>query len=360
MDLLVDRTDLHATRVIDPPSPPLAEGQVRLGIERFALTANNITYAVTGDLLAYWDFFPADPPWGRVPVWGFAEILESRHPDVAVGTRVYGLLPMSDELVVTVGRADESGFTDAAPHRAPMAAAYNRYSHAAPDNAPGSTAESLRMALYPLFFTSFLVDDFLADAEFFGADVLVISSGSSKTGLGIAYLASQREGVDVVALTSTPNVDFVSRLGVYDHVVTYDAVDELPGTVAAYVDVSGSAPVRAAIRGRFGSTLAHDMALGATHHGDVDSGASAVDTAGAAPEFFFAPTQIALRNEQWGRGVLDERAARAWDKFAEWAGAWMEIRHAEGGDAVAQEFLSLLDNRSDPKSACIATLRAST
>ena len=42
--------------------PPLAQGQVRLRVERFALTANTVTYATTGDTLGYWDFFPTGEP----------------------------------------------------------------------------------------------------------------------------------------------------------------------------------------------------------------------------------------------------------------------------------------------------------
>ncbi|MBC7103757.1 MAG: DUF2855 family protein [Parvibaculum sp.] len=39
-------------------------------IEKFALSANNITYAVAGDMLNYWSFFPAEEGWGKIPVWG--------------------------------------------------------------------------------------------------------------------------------------------------------------------------------------------------------------------------------------------------------------------------------------------------
>ena len=42
------------------------------GIDAFALTANNVTYAAFGGPpMNYWHFFPADDPaYGRVPVWG--------------------------------------------------------------------------------------------------------------------------------------------------------------------------------------------------------------------------------------------------------------------------------------------------
>ena len=63
----------------------LEPGEVRLAVDAFALTANNVTYAAIGDLLQYWSFFPAPDRWGRVPVWGYADVVESTLDDVPVG-----------------------------------------------------------------------------------------------------------------------------------------------------------------------------------------------------------------------------------------------------------------------------------
>ena len=185
MDLQVDRSDLHRTRVVELDPAPLTEGQARLRVDAFGLSANNVTYAVIGDMLQYWDFFPAEEGWGRVPVWGYADVVESTHPELPVGRRCFGYLPMSEELVVSVGRVDDGGFSDVSPHRRAMASAYSRYRLVDPA-AAGSEDEDREMLLYPLFFTAFLVDDFLGDHDLFGASVLVVSSASAKTALGIA------------------------------------------------------------------------------------------------------------------------------------------------------------------------------
>ena len=58
-DFLVRRDDLRTCRVADSATPELEEGQALLRVQRFGLTANNITYAVFGDGMRYWDFFPA-------------------------------------------------------------------------------------------------------------------------------------------------------------------------------------------------------------------------------------------------------------------------------------------------------------
>ncbi|MBU6330436.1 MAG: DUF2855 family protein, partial [Acidobacteria bacterium] len=86
MDIEIKRADLAQHRRIEAAPAPLAEGQARLRVDAFALTTNNITYGVFGDMLRYWAVFPAsDEPevWGRIPTWGFAECIESRSADLA-------------------------------------------------------------------------------------------------------------------------------------------------------------------------------------------------------------------------------------------------------------------------------------
>src|SRR5689334_5391733 len=99
-DLLVDRSDLSATSIVEGADPEIDDGQVLLKVDRVGMTANNVTYAVFGDAMHYWDFFPAPDGQGRVPLWGFAEVAQSRAKGVEEGTRLYGYLPTSSHLVV--------------------------------------------------------------------------------------------------------------------------------------------------------------------------------------------------------------------------------------------------------------------
>ena len=121
------------------------------------------------------------------------------------------------------------------------------------------------MLLVPLFVTSFLIDDFFADEGFFGADVAILSSASSKTALALAHLLGRRQ-VEVVGLTSPGRVGFVEGTGGYDRVVPYDEVSALPAQQAVYADMSGDAAVRQAVHDHFGDSLAHSAVVGATHH----------------------------------------------------------------------------------------------
>ena len=66
---------------------------------------------------------------------------------------------------------------------------------------------------------------------------VVLSSASSKTANGLAFLLSRREGTDVIGLTSSASAEFARGIGVYDHVITYDELDSLPAERAVYVDM---------------------------------------------------------------------------------------------------------------------------
>ncbi|HSL56943.1 MAG TPA: DUF2855 family protein [Acidimicrobiales bacterium] len=354
MDFEVNRSDLHDTRIVDPPPVELEDGQVRLRVDAFALTANNITYAVAGDMLRYWDVFPAEDPYGRIPVWGYADVVESRHDDLEVGTRWYGYLPMSTELVVEPGRIGDGGFTDTAAHRAGLAGAYNRY--VAVPSAPvddGGPDEDHRMVLYPLFFTSFLIDDAIADSDGFGATQVVISSASSKTALGTAFCLARRGDVEVVGLTSPGNVDFVEGLGVYDRVVAYPDVTSLDVVPSVFVDIAGAAAVRAAVHDHLGDELRHSMTVGSTHW---QAPPPVGDLRGPTPQFFFAPTQISKRTSEWGRDELDRRLDEAWVAYATWTDEWIRFEHGAGPEAVERVYRELLDNRADPTVGFVLTM----
>ncbi|MEI6130920.1 MAG: DUF2855 family protein, partial [Planctomycetota bacterium] len=100
MNLEVQRSELNRIRVDGSDADQLQADQARIRIDHFALSTNNITYAVYGEAMRYWDFFPAGPPedadgapWGRIPVWAFGEVVETNSPDVAIGERLFGYFP---------------------------------------------------------------------------------------------------------------------------------------------------------------------------------------------------------------------------------------------------------------------------
>lgn len=364
--LWVDKTDLSQTRLRDVEDVALADGQIRVAVACFALTSNNITYAAFGDAMHYWDFFPTgEPGWGIVPVWGFAEVVQSTHPGVAVGERLYGYFPMAEQCVLQPSRLTPADFADAAPHRAALHAVYNQYLRVAADPFYRADTEDRQALLRPLFITSWLIDDFLADNDFFGATAdpaqpgaMLLSSASSKTAYGTAFMLAQRKGIDIVGLTSPGNVAFCESLGCYQRVLSYDQLDLLAAdTPCIYVDFAGNAALRSAVHHRF-TQLAYNCSIGGTH---VDQLGGARDLPGPKASLFFAPAQIRKRNADWGAAVLGERLVQAWQAFlarvADPKAPWLTVREHRGTAALQPLYAELRAGRVDPRQGQVMLLR---
>lgn len=348
-DFLVRRDNLRETRFA-PASLTVGDGQVLLKVDAFALTSNNITYGVFGEAMQYWSFFPVgEAGWGRIPVWGHADVVESRHPQIAVGERVYGYLPMSTHLVVQPDRVTPEGFLDAVPHRRALPAAYQHYTRCARDPLHDPRHEAERALLHPLFITSFLIEDFLSDNALFGARQVVIASASSKTALGVAFLLSRKRPRDAraIGLTSPRNRAFCEKLGYYDEVLAYDqvaAMDRSHDTV--YVDMAGDGQLLSAVHHHFRDALKHSCIVGATHWEDR---ATQHQLPGAKPQFFFAPTQVQKRRKDWGPGGLEQRFGQAWAAFLPSVAGWLQVRHGRGPAAIEATYKDVLEGRATPE-----------
>jgi hypothetical protein len=304
--------------------------------------------------MSYWDFFPAADGWGRIPMWGFAEVERSRAEDVDPGLRVYGYLPPSSYLVVTPASAGRDGFIDASPQRAALPPTYQRYVATGPDPFYEADTEDLQMLLRPLFFTSFLIDDALSDEGLNARGPIVFSSASSKTAIGSAYLLAQRDGVELVGLTSSRSVEFVDGLGVYDRTVAYDAIESLEHKPATFVDIAGDSGVRLAVHSHYGEELISSVIVGRTHWEEVGAGGG--ELPGPSPTIFFAPDRVSKRSEDWGRVALQARVADAWRPFCEWVGGWLEVIGDRGFEAVERVYLDLLEGRVGPGSANVLSI----
>jgi hypothetical protein len=347
-DFLVQRKNLRETRFA-PSRLSLAPGQALLKVDTFALTANNITYGVFGEAMQYWNFFPAADGWGRVPVWGYADVVESAHADIVVGERVYGYLPMSTHVVVQPDRVTVGQFMDGAAHRRPLPTPYQVYGRCAHDPLHDPRHEAERALLHPLFFTSWLIEDFLSDHGVFGGQQVVIASASSKTALGVAFLLARNRpnGARVVGLTSPRNRAFCEKVGYYDQVVTYDALASLAADVpTVYVDMAGDGQLLHAVHHHFGDRLKYSGIVGATHW---EQRATQHQLPGAKPQFFFAPTQVQKRSKEWTYAGLQQRLAEGWRAFLPSVSGWLQVRHGRGPDAVSATYREVLEGRSTPE-----------
>ena len=343
--LLVGRDDISRTRLDDVAMPEVASGEALLKVDRVGLTANNVTYAVLGDAFKYWQFFPAPDGWGRFPLWGFADVVESSADGVEVGDRYYGYYPSSSHLLVAPGRIDARGFRDTSTHRAELPSPYNVYAKTTGDSAYEPDREDLLVLYRPLFYTSFMLADKLWDNDYYGAEVVALSSASSKTAYGAAFLM-KGSGPQIVGLTSAGNVAFTESLGCYDLVLSYDQIEQLdPSIPTAYVDLAGSSELRVALHEHLRDGLVHDAVVGITQQDSTPIGT----LTGPRPTVFFAPEQMRKRTEDWGREKLDDAFGEAWRRFAPAAEEWVDIVTSTGPEALRDVWLEVLGGKSAPR-----------
>lgn len=365
MDALTDETasstfevrkdDWSETRVVEESlDEELAANEVLFRVGRLALTANNISYAASGDSLGYWGFFPAEEGWGRIPAMGWGEVIASAHPDIPVGERVWGWFPYSTLLKVQAGKVSASRFTDVSRHRAEYAPVYAQFDRASANPIYEPSREDQDSLLRGLFTTSWLVEDYLAVNDFFGAAVCLITSASSKTSIALAYSVHERGKLSSVGVTSKRNVAFCESLGCYKKVVTYDAVAGLDAAHAVVmVDMAGSARVISDLHHHFGDNMKYSCRIGATHY--AESG-SVKGLPGARPEFFFAPSHVKTRSAELGAQEFMMRLGAAYAGFRTFSDNWLRVERSYGAEALASIYQAVLAGKTDPASGQVVSM----
>eukprot|EP00966_Prymnesium_polylepis_P257346 5944909-Prymnesium_polylepis.1 len=283
---------------------PIADGQIELRIARWVLTANTLTYAFMGDMAQFWTLRHFPVPEGvivdgsaakfaRSPTWGVGVVSASRCDGIRVGATVFGYVPMSPTVVLEPTHIQPSGgFRDAAPARKAMLPTYMLYgptptAHDAPDRPLPLDEEAFSMA--EQWSTGYAmagsVGPPVAAAH---PAVVLITSASSRTARAAAFCLTHRAQRSslVVGVTSGGHHDYVSGLGLFDTVLTYDALATNPlgeGTVAV-LDVAGKPAVKAALYRTFGRRIASFSTIGNSHFDFGDASASDYH-GGAAPVF---------------------------------------------------------------------------
>jgi hypothetical protein len=356
--LLIKKDKLTQTELRQLPEVALKEGQIRLRVDHFALTSNNITYAAFGDAMNYWSFYPSgEAGWGIIPVWGFATVTASMNAGVAVGEKLYGYYPMANSVVLKPTKLNDRSFVDGAEHRKELHPVYNQYMRTATDPFYTPDTEAVQALLRPLFVTSWLIDDFFDDNKFFGANTAILSSASSKTAYGTAFQLKQRAGVEVIGLTSPSNVAFCESLGCYHRVLTYEQLDQIKAdTDCVYIDFAGNAALRSSIHTRF-ANLKYSCSIGGTH---VENLGGSKGLAGPRAILFFAPAQIKKRIEEWGGVEFGKRMVQAWLSFTAAVTnsktPWLTVQQHTGADAVTKAYAEVLGGRGDPRVGHILSL----
>jgi len=348
-ELWVNRDDFRSTKIAQRENPPLSDGEIRVSIDKFGLTANNVSYALTGDMIGYWKAYPVNSednePWGRVPAWGCADVIESNCDDIAVGERLWGFFPMASHAVLKAGKVKPERFLDISEHRRALATLYNTYRRTDAEPELVKQFENERCLFLPSLGTSFIVYDYLVDNHLFGAEQVLIGSASSKTGFGVAKMLRSDANVDpkLVGITSPGNRDFVEGLGCFDQVVLYGEEDQIDASKpTAYIDMSGDVRLTTAVHKHVGENVVCSSLVGASHW---EQGGEVGELPGAEPTFFFAPTQFAKRQKEWGESVLMMKAMQTSFAVAADIKKLMSIEWINDPKTLQKTWLDLLDNR---------------
>jgi len=359
--LLMNRSEFSDMRPESLDATPRAErGEAVFALSRFALTFNNVTYATFGDALGYWGFFPvegAGDGWGLLPVWGYADVVESNVDGIETGQRFYGYWPTASHVVLQPGKAGSRSFRDDAAHRADLPEIYNWYQRTDDDPFHDARTEPLHAIFRPLFVTAFCLADFLAENDFFGAERVVVSSASSKTGYASAFCIRQHADIEMIGLTSAGNRDFVEKLGLYDAVLSYDDLRRLEvGTRTLYIDIAGNAELQADLHEHLADRLVYDCSVGSAQ--SLSPPAPRDDLPGPRPEFFFAPNWTAKRHRDWGAVEFTRRSGEASAAFFGYVtdNALVDLAEQGGLSAARDVLVEMIEGRTDPATGHVIVL----
>ncbi len=347
----VHKRDISQTRLVPDRMGELRQGQVKVKIEAFSFTANNITYWALGDQLGYWQFFPAadnqDGNWGIIPVWGFAEVLASKHEQVPVGERLFGYFPSADELIMQPDRVSGQLLFDATAHRVKLPASYNMYRRVNAEPGYDSNHDALRMLLFPLHLTAFTLHDMLASQNWFGAEQVIIISASSKTSLGLAFaLHEDANAPKVVGMTSHKNQSFVDQTGHYQQTVTYDEVGSIDNSLkTVIVDMSGNGDLMGQLHSHLAEQMVFTSHVGLTHWDESTKGPGYIEE---RSQVFFAPSHIHQRYQDWGPEKFEQKANQFIQRAAVDSLKWLTVFQVDGLAGLADQFDALCQGQLPP------------
>ena len=331
---------------IQPES--LAPGQVLVAVDKVALTSNSLSYVIGSQsgLMPWLDVFPAPEGYGHIPCWGFGDVVHSNNDQVPEGERLYGFFPIASQIVLDAGKTHKGGFTDIAECRAGVAPFYNEYSYVRKE--PGYAPEfENNMSLFrPLFATSYLLESFCEDHGFLDdADQVIVSSASSKTAMGFGYLLTKNHAhqVKAIGLTSSRNKDFVSSLGCYDQVISYDELELVDANLRSIVfDVAGNRGVLENIHQRLGDNILYSGQVGQTHWEDKDHRLSKL-LPGPRPVYWSGPDQLMALRERYGESGFMKRVQESMIDFMIAAFNWINIEESKGPDASEARVRRMLE-----------------
>ena len=350
--------------IINEHFEAINKGEILVKIESFAFTANNVTYGVAGDTIGYWKFFPAaqneNNEWGCIPMWGFAEIIESNIHNLYVGERLFGYFPAADSLVLNPIKISDQSFSDGKKHRKDLPPVYNNYVRLSGEEGYDSSMDPIRALLFPLHITAFCLCDALEEEKYLGASQIIIISASSKTAIGLAQgLAASKSSPKIVGLTSLTNSKFVEDLHCYNEVISYNQLDKIDYSQSTLiVDMAGNREILGTLHAELAENMLKCLTVGMTHW---DNKTTAEDALGQAmlrdrTEFFFAPAHIQKRVGDWGHKGYAQKTNDFMSARAQQSKNWMQVKMIAGLENFTDTYEEVVGGKINPNEGIIVNL----
>lgn len=290
-----------------PASTPLDElppSSVRVRPTIIALTVNNLSYAIGGDMLHWWDTYPVPlslpPPYhdrdryGIVGAWGYATVLESSIASLVPGTFLRGYLPVSTlPTVLQLAPAGAKGhWIESSPHREKLFPLYQRYVVADSidstiDLASPHKLDSLAwdVVLGVLWECGYLLNRFcfplgrsvkpihpFGDGQWTSDDAdlsetaVVLLAASGKTALSFAQQLHDARNpgsgpLTVVAVTSQSATAFLQGTSYHAGVISYDDLKQEPDKLLSAITSTATQPPKRILLCDFGArgTVTEDV-----------------------------------------------------------------------------------------------------
>jgi hypothetical protein len=361
------------------PPDELPPSSVRVRTTIIALTVNNLSYAIGGDMLHWWDTYPvpASLPapnndrsrYGIVGAWGYGVVLESS-TSLVPGTQLKGYFPISTLPTVLrlVPAAAQGHWKETSRHREKLFPLYQRYIAAGTSPSAASLTSSQPLAgfawdvmLGVLWECAYLLNRLSfpssgtvrpihpsgggpwtdADADLREA-VVVLLAASGKTALSFAQQLRDARvpgsgPLTVVGITSSAATAFVQGSGFYSTVLSYDDL-RAPDALLSAVRSPGQPRAKRLLLCDFGArgTVTEDV-YGVLQEGLSGTGITTLGVGFEARVYTAAELQgMGARIEKLGLVQLNTSALR--DRameidgeeqyFTDMLGQWREFKEA--------------------------------
>ncbi|KAJ4304917.1 hypothetical protein N0V90_000445 [Kalmusia sp. IMI 367209] len=383
-----DHTEQHLIQV-PLPSTPLASSSIRVRPALLSLIVNTLSCASHPERkIGWWDVhalpstlqapFNDDSKYGRIGVFGWAEVIQSTLESIPVNARIYGFLPVATlPLDLQLKSTEAPGiYREITPYRATATRIYNTFEVHTAAVTGYSTSHALDAIAKPTFRLGYLLARYTfdqtrclhpasrdaewtpADADLTGA-IVVLAAATSKTALSFAYMVNRPDQVakpaQVIALTSSESASFAAATGWYSEVVTYNEAKRVArlgtsGRKVVIIDFGARENSAQRVLDAVRESAAKVQFL-------IVGGEQKKDPIKFTPEMIEAATQNgiilvhtgmmiesaeAILGEQ-GEAKLNEDYDRVWGEFKQHGFPGMKIHSGNGLEEYASTYMKMCD-----------------